>query len=182
VDSIDQEADLARGPSKSEIKRDLRALQAVAERLVALPRSDLERLALGEATLAAIDETPRIRDLRARRRHLKRIAKLLAAEDKAGLTALLSEKGALTREASVRHHRLERWRERLIEEGDRALGEFLTQYPGVDRQQLRALVRSARRDREAGTPEAPRKLFRFLRQALEHSFGGGADGDLDRRP
>ena len=33
--------------------------------------------------------------------------------------------------------------------------------------QLRALVRSAQRDRERGRPEAQRKLFRFLREILD---------------
>jgi ribosome-associated protein len=68
---------------------------------------------------------------------------------------------------------LERWRERLIGEGDGAISDFLEEHPATDRQQLRTLVRAAKRDTERGKPEAPRKLFRFLRAAVE--AGEGAD-------
>jgi ribosome-associated protein len=155
------------GPSKSQIKRELHALQALAERLIALPRGELERLGLSEATWVAIDETARIKDLRALRRHYKRIAKLLAREDMEAVETLMQEKDTLARQAAARHHRIERWRERLIAEGDEALAELLDECPGTDRQQLRSLVRAAQRDLEKGKPDAARKLFRFLRQVLD---------------
>jgi ribosome-associated protein len=154
------------GPSKSQIKRELHAVQALAERLVALPRAELVRLRLSEGTWAAIDETARIKDLRALRRHYKRIAKLLMREDMDAVEALMQEKDTLAREAAARHHRVERWRERLIAEGDEALAELLDECPSADRQQLRSLVRAAQRDLEKGKPDAGRKLFRFLREAL----------------
>jgi ribosome-associated protein len=163
----DSQDGLEEGPSKSQIKRDWRDLQDLAERLVALPRTDLERLGLSEATWAAIEEKERIKDQRALRRHYKRIAKLLAREDLAAAQALMGEKDRLTEEAAVRHHRIERWRDRLMEEGDVALGELLSEWPGVDRQQLRTLVRAARRDREQGKSHGARRLFRLLRDELD---------------
>lgn len=129
-----------------------------------MPRPELEQLGLSEATWAAIDETPRIRDPRARGRHWKRIANLLEREDMHAVHALLGGAEAREREATARHHRLERWRERLIVEGDGALSEFLAAHPLADRQQLRTLIRAAQRDRERGRPDAQRKLFRFLRE------------------
>ena len=164
---------LPAGPSKSQIKREHQALQALAERLTGMPRAELERLRLSEATWAAIEETDRIKDIRARGRHFKRIANLLQREDMHAVQVLMDQAESQEREATARHHRLERWRERLIAEGDDALSEFLDEYPQTDRQQLRALVRAARRDSERGRPEAPRKLFRFLRQTVE----GDADSD-----
>lgn len=159
--------DFPEGPSKSQIKRDLLALQALAERMTGMPRSELERLGLSEAAWAAIDETPRIKDHRARRRHFKHIAKLLAGADMEAAHALMDENAAMVRGAAARHHRMESWRERLIEEGDDALTELLRLCPEADRQQLRQLMRAARRDRERGGADAPRKLFRFLRELLE---------------
>jgi ribosome-associated protein len=156
-----------RGPSKSQVKREMHALQDLAERLVGLPRAELERLSLGGATWAAIDETSRIKDLRALRRHYKRIAKLLAREDTDAVEALMGEKDALARDAAARHHRVERWRERLLAEGDEALAELLDECPGADRQQLRSLVRAARRDLDKGRPDGARRLFRFLRELLQ---------------
>jgi ribosome-associated protein len=139
----------------------------LAERLTGMPRAELLRLRLSDATWAAIEETDRIKDLRARGRHFKRIANLLQREDMHAVQILMDQAESRERAATVRHHRLERWRERLIGEGDGALTEFLDEYPQTDRQQLRALVRAARRDSERGRPEAPRKLFRFLRETVE---------------
>ena len=161
------EADHPEGPSRSQIKRDHQALQQLAERMAAMPRADLERLNLSEATWTALDETQRIKDRRARGRHWKRIANLLEREDMAAVHLLLDQKEQIEREAAARHHRVERWRERLIEEGDAALTELLRLCPGVDRQQLRQLLRAAQRDREMGRSDAPRKLFRFLRDSIE---------------
>jgi ribosome-associated protein len=159
-------------PSKSQVKRERHALQGLAQRLVALPRPELERLALSEATWAAIDETSRIKDLRALRRHYKRIAKLLVGEDVRAVASLMDERDGLKQAAAARHHRLERWRDRLIAEGDAALGELLAECPGADRQRLRALIRAAQRGKQQGRADAARRLYRWLRDELD---GEGAD-------
>ncbi|TCT20590.1 ribosome biogenesis factor YjgA [Thiobaca trueperi] len=163
----DDEDELPQGPSKSQIKRDKLALQALAERLAAMPRAELERLKLSEATWIALDETPRIKDPRARGRHWKRIANLLEREDMEAVRQLMEGAEERERETNARHHALEGWRERLIGEGDPALADFIEQCPAVDRQQLRTLVRAAQRDTERGRPDAPRKLFRFLRETMD---------------
>lgn len=162
IDGLEQE-----GPSKSQIKRDRLALQALAQRLATMPRAELERLNLSEATWAALDETPRIKDVRARARHWKRIANLLEREDMAAVRALLDHAEARERDAAARLHAIERWRERLIRDHEGAIGELIQRYPRVDRQHLRALIRAAQRDQAHGRPHAPRKLFRFLRDLLE---------------
>lgn len=169
-----QEAEAA--PSRSRRRREHRALQTLAEQLLALPRGELEGLGFGERTWAAIDETARISDPRALRRHVKRVANCLARENTRPLQDLLEARAAQVRGAAALHHRIERWRERLLAEGDPALAEFIDAYPGAERQELRALVRAARRDAERGRAEAPRRLFRALRALLaahEEAAGGG---------
>ena len=65
---------------------------------------------------------------------------------------------------AARLHRAERWRERLLEPGDDAIHDFVAQFPLVDRQQLRALVRSARDERDKRAPPRRfRELLRFVR-------------------
>lgn len=154
-------------PSKSARKRERLALQDLAEEMLGLPRAALEGLGLGADTWAAIDETARIKDRRAMRRHVKRVANCLARENTAPLQALLDARAEQARQATARHHRVERWRARLIEEGDAALTELLDAYPQADRQRLRTAVRAAQRDAERGRPEAPRKLFRLLRELMD---------------
>ncbi|MBK1695444.1 hypothetical protein CKO09_11945 [Chromatium weissei] len=166
AEEFEQEEELI-GPSKSQIKRDKLALQALAERLALMPRRELERLNLSAATWVAIDETPRIKDQRARGRHWKRIANLLEREDMDAVHALMDDSGAREREQIAHHHAIERWRERLMNEGDAALADFIAQYAHVERQPLRTLIRAAQRDAERGKADAPRKLFRLLRETLE---------------
>ena len=77
-------------------------------------------------------------------------------------------------------HEAERWRDRLLANDD-ALGGWIETHPATDAQQIRALVRQARKDLLAGKPgEAPRQgkafreLFQLVRaQLIVHS-------DLDR--
>lgn len=154
------------GPSKSQVKREHHAVQELAERLVALPRGHLERLSLSEDTWKAIEETSRIKDVRALGRHYKRIAKLLAREDMDAVAALLHGQEHLKQEEAARLHRLERWRERLINEGDQALEDLLEEQPELDRQQLRTLIRAARKDRDQAKADGGRRLFRWLRDML----------------
>lgn len=178
-DDLDQTPDppLLEGPSKSQLKREKLALQTLAERLAGMPRAELQRLDLSEATWAALDETARIKDPRARGRHWKRIANLLEREDMAAVQMLMEADETQMRAANAHQHTLERWRERLIAEEDGALSAFIEQCPEVDRQQLRTLIRAAQRDRERDRPDAPRKLFRFLRETLEEARVTGMSPD-----
>ncbi len=162
-----------RPPSRSRRKRDSHAIQEAARRLLALPAKELAELDLGEATLAAVAETARIKDRRAMPRHVKRVANLLEREDLGAIEALLDAHQARDQAAAARLHRVERWRDRLLAEGDGALAELLDQCPDADRQGLRQLVRTAQRDREAGRPEGPRKLFKAVRAALDEAEGEG---------
>lgn len=132
-----------------------------------MPRAELERLGLSAVTWAALDETRRIKDRRARQRHWKRIANLLEREDRTAVRALVEERDERARQAAVHHQEIEHWRERLLSEGDAALTELLDAFPSLERQRLRQLVRAARRDLERDQPEGARRLFRFLRDALD---------------
>jgi ribosome-associated protein len=169
-DDIPADEPLEQGPSKSAVKREHHALQAMAEQLAALPAADIDALGFGEATRAALDETQRIKDRRALRRHYKRIANCLARENTEPLADLLAAREAHARAAAARHHQVERWRERLIA-GDDALTAFFDAYPDADRQALRQLVRAARRDTERGRSDAPRRLFRALRDLIDTAAG-----------
>ncbi len=166
-DTLDYDDDTSEGPSKSARKRERLALQDLAEDMLGLPHAQLDGLGLGADTWVAIEETARIKDRRAMRRHVKRVANCLARENTEPLQALLDARQQKARLAAARHHQIERWRERLIDEGDVALTEFLDSCPGADRQALRTLVRAAQRDAARGKPDAPRKLFRQLRELMD---------------
>ena len=73
-------------------------------------------------------------------------------------------------------HRVEAWRDRLLEGGDEALAELLDLHPDADRQRLRQLVRNAQDEKKRGKPpRAFRELFRELRGVML----GGDDVDAE---
>ena len=65
------------------------------------------------------------------------------------------------------HHIAERWRARLINDGNAALTELLNDHPHADRQQLRQLIRNAQKETElAKPPKSSRLLYRYLKALL----------------
>ena len=84
----------------------------------------------------------------------------------APLAALEHDKADGRREAQALH-RVEYWRDRLIADGDEALGEFVDAHPHADRQHLRQLARNAHVEKlKNKPPHAYRDLFRELRDLL----------------
>lgn len=155
-------------PSKSELKRQMDHLQKLGRQIIDLAPEIRARLPLSEDMLAAIEEMGRIRANEARRRHMQYVGRVMRSEDIAGIEAAFL---AMEQEEDLRNrefHLLEQTRDRLIAEGDDLVSEVLVQYPDIDRQMLRQLIRNARREQEAGKPPASsRKLFRLLRDAAD---------------
>ncbi len=154
-------------PSKSQLKRDSHALQDLGEALVELPAAQLAKMPLWEELREAVNLARRISQRGGRKRQLKYIGKLLRSGDPEPIREALAALEQTSAEETARHHLAERWRTRLLEEGDPALAEFLDQYPDVDRQQLRQLVRNAQSEQARGKPPRFfRELFRLVREAV----------------
>jgi ribosome-associated protein len=154
-------------PSKSQTKREMTALQHLGERLAALSPARLERLPLAEPLRQALLDSQRITSREAHRRQLQYIGRLMRAEpDPAGIASALEAMEAPGRQEKALSHRVERWRDRLLLEGEGALEDLLRDWPRADRQRLRQLVKSARaRDLDSGAVSA-RRLFRYLRELM----------------
>lgn len=152
-------------PSKTQRKRDAKALRDLGSELVDLNTSQLDNLNMPDDLRDAIDLARRIREKTGRKRQLQYIGKLLRQMDADSLQRQLDASRLQDREATARLHRLEHWRDRLIDEGDVALAELLEAYPDADRQHLRQLSRNARQEREREQPpKSARQLFRYLRE------------------
>lgn len=155
-------------PSRSQRKRDTQALSALGEQLLTIPAAQLELLPYPEV-VAAIVECKRITKGNARKRQLGYIGKLIRQVDIEPITALLDRFDASSRAHVTHFHQLEVWRDKLVAEDKSTLGEILEQYPTIERQQLRQLVRNAvsERQKEIQPAVAFRKLFQFLKNATE---------------
>jgi ribosome-associated protein len=158
------------GTSRSQQRREALDVLALAQRLVALSPSQLAKLPIPEPLLPHIDDTQRITSHIARKRQMAFLAKQMRREDDEALDAIrdaLDAGGEAARQEAALLHRAEDWRERLLEEGDEALAELLSQHPGADRQQLRQLVRNTLDERKRNKPpHAFRELFRAVRDVL----------------
>ncbi|MBO9663578.1 ribosome biogenesis factor YjgA [Dokdonella sp.] len=157
------------GPSRSQLRRDALDIFKLAEALASLSDAQLARVPLDEDLLAEVQRTRAITSHIARKRQTQFLAKQLRKQDDEAIEpirkALAHDRTAAHREAAALH-RVEVWRERLLEQGDEALAEFIAAHPAADRQQLRQLVRNALAERKANKPpHAYRELFRALRDA-----------------
>jgi len=168
-------------PSRSQNRREALEVLALAEKLVALTEAQLAKLPVPEALLPHIRETKRITAHVAHKRQLAFLAKQMRREDEDALETLrdaMDENGEAARREVAAMHRVEQWRERLLDNGDAALAELLDEYPQADRQRLRQLVRNTLEERKRNKPpHSFRELYRELRAVV---FGDkNADGDDD---
>ncbi|MFC5693951.1 ribosome biogenesis factor YjgA [Pseudomonas sp. GCM10022186] len=158
--------------SKSQIKRELHALQDLGERLTTLKADVLAKLPLTDALQRALAEAPKHKAHVARKRHIQYIGKLMREQDVEAILALIDQLDSSTREYNERFHALERWRDRLIEGGDAALESFVADYPDTDRQHLRGLIRHAQHEAAHNKPPAAaRKVFKYIRDLDETKRG-----------
>ena len=154
--------------SKTQRKREMHELQALGAALVELSEAHLAGMPLDEALRQAVVEARRIKSNEARRRQIQYIGRLMREVDAAPIRARLDELTGQSAQATVRHRRLEAWRERLMAD-DEALTEFAAGNPGADLQTLRALIRNARKEQQDGKPpRAFRELFRFLKECASN--------------
>jgi len=151
--------------SKSQLKRESHALTDLGKELVELPQSKLDTIPLDDQLKEAVALARRITERGGRKRQLQYLGKLLRNSDAEPIIAAMETLRTAHLQENARLHRLEQWRDRLLEEGDSALGELLDQHPTVDRQHLRQLLRNAQNERKQNKPpKAARELFRYLRE------------------
>lgn len=154
-------------PSKSQLKRDMTALQKLGEELIAQPKERVKRVPMPEDVRDAILECQQIKDHEGRRRQTQYVGKKMRTLDEEELAVIQrtldSWRGASKAETNAMHA-LERRREKLLA-NDAALTDVLAQHPQADAQQLRALIRNARKEQaENKPPKAYRELFQMLKQ------------------
>lgn len=171
-------------PSRSQQRRDALEVLALGEKLAALSDAQLGKLPIPEGLLPHILDTRRITAHVARKRQLAFLAKQMRREDDETLEAIrdaLDAGGESARREAAELHRIEAWRERLLDEGDAALGELLDAHPHADRQHLRQLVRNALDERRKNRPpHAFRELFRELRGLMAEADYSEDEDDTTR--
>tara|TARA_B100001059_G_C17662438_1_gene490140 strand:- start:14 stop:598 length:585 start_codon:yes stop_codon:yes gene_type:complete len=158
--------------SKTQVKRELHALQDLGQRLTTLKPDLLNKLPLTDALRKALEEAPKHTANSAKKRHVQFIGRLMRDQDIEAILTLLDQLDASTRQYNERFHGLERWRDRLIAGDDAILEKFVIEYPETDRQHLRNLIRQAQHElAQNKAPAASRKIFKYIRELDETQRG-----------
>ena len=163
------ESDDDERPSKTALKRQAHDQQALGEALAGLSQARLDALQMPEALRDALHEYQRTRSHEGRRRQRQLIGKLMRQADLAPLQEAVAQAQLGRAQDALALHRAEHWRVELVAD-DEALTRWLAEQPATDAQQLRALIRNARK--EAALPpeqrhgRAWRELFQFLKPVL----------------
>ncbi|KIF82385.1 ribosome biogenesis factor YjgA [Noviherbaspirillum autotrophicum] len=165
-------------PSKSQLKREMTALQKLGEELVSQPKDRVMRVPMPEDVREVILECQKIKDHEGRRRQMQYVGKKMRSLEEDEVAAIQkvldSWKGASKSETAAMHA-LERQREKLLAD-DKALTALLAQHPEADAQQLRALIRNARKEQaENKPPKAYREIFQILKSLQSPSSSPDQD-------
>ncbi len=153
-------------PSRTHQQHESEALQALGLELLALPDSRLDAIGLPDKLREALRDGKKITANGGKRRQMQYIGKLMRQVDAEPLREAVAAFKLGHAHDQLRLHELEATREALLAD-DQALQDYISAHPGVDVQQLRSLVRSARKD-AAAQPESRsgrgfRELFQFLK-------------------
>ena len=151
--------------SKSQRRREALEIRSLASQLISLNPSRLSEVPLDEQLRAEIERARSIKSNVARKRQLQYVAKLLRREELDAVLDALDSFENEARQLTARQHRVEAWRDEMIESGDAAVGALLDRRRDADGQAIRQLVRNARREAQNNKPpSAARALFKLLRE------------------
>ncbi len=158
----EDEEDLYRGPSKSQLKRTQNELQDLGKEMTKFGDETLAKIGLPDDVLFEIKEFRRMKSFGAQRRQLQLIGKVMRDLDPVAVREAIDRATGESKAAIALLHRCEVTRDRLIENDD-AVTAFINDNPDIDISQLRTLVRNARRERENNKPpKSSRELYRLL--------------------
>jgi ribosome-associated protein len=168
-------------PSKTQLKAEADEKQALGEALLTLRADLMARLDLPDKLLDAVADAKKITHFEGRRRQMQFIGKLMRPLDAEPIRAAIDEQANGSAQLTLALHLAEQWRDKLIAE-DGALGDWLRDHPATDAQQLRALLRQARKDAVPEKPgQAPRhgrayrEVFQLVRDTMKAASEGGGE-------
>ncbi len=165
--------------SRTDLKRESTELQKLGEALLTLRADLIAGLALSEKLTDALAEARRITNFEGKRRQMQFIGKLMRGLETDTLKAVrdaLEEQRRGSAGEALALHQAEKWRDALILR-EEALDQWIREYPRSDIQQLRALIRQARKDVQPSQGEiskglaprqgrAYREVFQLVKEQL----------------
>ena len=181
-DGFDPEDDLdERPPSRSMLKRASLALQELGQQLLDMPASRLAEIDMPERLRDALDGYKTTRSFEGKRRQIQFIGKVMRTIDAEPLREAVAQYQLGHAHNALALHQAERWRAELIADDKDAVTRWVADFPDTDVQQLRTLIRNARKDAslepEKRSGRAFRELFQFIKRTMEAHDKGDASPD-----
>ncbi len=155
-------------PSRNELKQQMQDLQELGEAISSLPVDRLDKLKIDERLRDAIDELRRTKSFEGKRRQVQYIGKLMKFENPEPLREAVASYRVGSASDTLALHKAEYWRDQLLAT-DETLANWVKEYPGTDVQQMRSLVRAARKEKlEPGERHgrAFRDLFKMVKEHM----------------
>lgn len=154
--------------SKSQVKREMHALQDLGERIVEMNEKQLASLPLSDEMLESIYLARKMPPKDSRRRQIQYIGRLMREGNHEEIQAAVDKMQNRSDQHIHLQHQVERYRDLLIDNDKNAFQQLVTSCPGIDVQHLRQLIRSAQKEKEENkTPASARKLFAYIREQME---------------
>ncbi|GLX81681.1 ribosome biogenesis factor YjgA [Thalassotalea eurytherma] len=152
--------------SKTDIKKEKLALQDLGRRLVALPKKQRNELPVDEDIQDAFTLADRIKNKHeAHKRHMQYLGKLLREADLDAIQAKLDFYANKHQQENLEFAKLEKTRDELITSDNNFVESVLAQYPNLERQKLRQLIRQAAKEHKAEKPSKHYKtLFQYIKE------------------
>ena len=162
-------------PTRTDLKKESTELQKLGEDLLTLRTDLITKLDLPDKLVEGVAEAKRITNFEGKRRQMQFIGKLMRKLEPSKwdeIRAMLEEQHMPSAQETLVLHQSEQWRDRMIADDD-AVGQWITLNPASDSQQLRAVVRQARKDAKPEKPgealrhgRAYRDIFQLVREQL----------------
>lgn len=156
-------------PNKTELKREVKILNDLAKELIALPDGSLKKVPLSDNMREAVKDGKRF-SRGALQRQLRRMTSMMQHEDVNAIQLELTRQKQPSKQQTAEFHQIEQWRDRLIDGDERLLTDLIDQFPLIDRQAIRQLVRNAALERKKEKPpKSARSLFQYLSELKKNT-------------
>ncbi|GBC59898.1 hypothetical protein DENIS_0840 [Desulfonema ishimotonii] len=157
--------------SRSQIKREVQALQKMGEQLVTLSKDQLNAIDMAPELREAVLFAKKSKKHEAVRRQMQRIGAIMREVDPEPVRKALEDIAGGKHQDALRFKQVEGWRDQILAGDDALLEELTGQFQDADRQKLRQLARNARKEKAAEKPpKSSRALFRYLMELAKSAL------------
>ena len=165
---LDSEDEFDDYKSKTQVKKELLELNKLGQQVIELTGSAMQKVPLDNELLDAIKAAQNMnRKKPSYKRQIQFIGKLLRSRETAPIIEALDNLKGQQHKAKAHFHKLEAWRDKLVDLGDEALQSLMSEHPQLDRQRLRQLIRQAKKEKDQNKPpKAFREIFQYLKEEI----------------